>query len=72
MLKFPMLVLIWIYRNSFLHSMFQSCRFMPTCSAYAHDAITRFGAVKGCRLTVRRVARCHPWGGLGADPVPQD
>lgn len=47
-----------------------SCRFTPTCSQYAVEAITRHGAVKGLWLTVKRLCRCHPWGGSGYDPVP--
>lgn len=46
------------------------CRYLPTCSAFALEALERHGAVRGSWLTVRRLARCHPWGGLGADPVP--
>jgi hypothetical protein len=47
-----------------------SCRFEPSCSAYAVTALRRYGAVKGSWLTVRRLARCQPWGGSGHDPVP--
>lgn len=47
-----------------------SCRFDPTCSAYAAEAIRLHGPVKGGRLAVRRIVRCHPWGGCGYDPVP--
>ena len=47
-----------------------SCRYQPTCSAYAMEAIVRHGPVKGLYLAVRRVLRCHPWGGGGYDPVP--
>jgi len=47
-----------------------SCRFTPTCSAYAAEAIARHGAVRGGALAARRLARCHPWGGSGPDPVP--
>ncbi len=46
------------------------CRFQPTCSAYALDALERHGAVKGGWLALRRILRCHPWGGQGYDPVP--
>ena len=47
------------------------CRFVPSCSAYAVEALERHGAARGSWLTVRRLARCHPWGGAGYDPVPQ-
>jgi putative membrane protein insertion efficiency factor len=47
-----------------------SCRFQPSCSAYAIGALRRYGALKGGWLAARRLARCHPWGGSGADPVP--
>jgi uncharacterized protein len=47
------------------------CRFVPTCSNYALDALERHGAARGSALTVRRLFRCHPWGGHGWDPVPE-
>ena len=46
------------------------CRFHPTCSDYAAEALIRHGALKGGLLAIRRVLRCHPFGGAGADPVP--
>jgi uncharacterized protein len=47
-----------------------TCRYTPSCSAYAIDALTRYGAARGSWLAVRRIMRCHPWGGHGFDPVP--
>lgn len=47
-----------------------SCRFTPTCSAYAIEALERHGAARGGWLALRRLLRCHPWGGMGYDPVP--
>jgi putative membrane protein insertion efficiency factor len=47
-----------------------SCRYQPTCSAYALQALQRFGALRGGWLAVLRIVRCHPWGGAGFDPVP--
>ena len=46
------------------------CRFQPTCSRYAVEAIRRHGAIRGLWLAAKRLARCHPWGKFGADPVP--
>lgn len=47
------------------------CRFQPTCSHYAIEAIQSHGGLKGGWLAAKRIARCHPWGGFGYDPVPQ-
>ncbi|HEY5722564.1 MAG TPA: membrane protein insertion efficiency factor YidD [Allosphingosinicella sp.] len=47
-----------------------SCRYQPSCSAYAIGAIERYGALRGGLLAARRLLRCHPWGGSGHDPVP--
>lgn len=48
-----------------------SCRYHPTCSQYAIDAIAGHGPARGVLLALRRIARCHPWGGSGYDPVPE-
>jgi len=47
-----------------------SCRYAPTCSSYAKEAITKYGAFKGGWLAIKRISSCHPWGGSGFDPVP--
>ncbi|KUR76430.1 membrane protein insertion efficiency factor YidD [Novosphingobium sp. FSW06-99] len=47
-----------------------TCRFAPSCSAYAIEALERHGAFRGGWLTLKRLLRCHPWGGSGFDPVP--
>ncbi|MGA9581417.1 MAG: membrane protein insertion efficiency factor YidD [Allosphingosinicella sp.] len=47
-----------------------SCRFQPSCSAYAITALRRYGALRGGWMAARRLLRCHPWGGSGPDPVP--
>ena len=47
-----------------------SCRFTPTCSQYAVEAIQKYGPVKGGWLAFKRIVRCHPWGGCGHDPIP--
>jgi len=47
-----------------------SCRFTPTCSEYAVQALKKYGPFKGLYLAIKRILRCHPWGGSGYDPVP--
>lgn len=62
--------LIWLYRHSLSLLMGRHCRFMPTCSEYADEALRLHGAWRGSRLALRRFCKCHPWGGHGFDPVP--
>ncbi|MDE1901891.1 MAG: membrane protein insertion efficiency factor YidD [Alphaproteobacteria bacterium] len=67
---FLLRALIWLYRHSLSLFLGRQCRFMPTCSAYADEALRIHGAAKGGRLAIKRFCRCHPWGGHGFDPVP--
>jgi len=66
----PLLGMIKLYRVTLSPFMGRSCRFQPTCSRYAEEALRRWGLVKGSWLMLRRIARCHPFGGQGYDPVP--
>jgi len=64
------LMLIRFYRSGISPYLRPACRYTPSCSAYAEEAVHRHGAARGCWLAVRRLLRCHPWGGTGYDPVP--
>jgi putative membrane protein insertion efficiency factor len=70
-LAFALKSLILAYRWGISLLLPASCRFRPTCSEYALDAIASHGALRGTVLTVRRLLRCHPWGESGFDPVPE-
>ena len=63
--------LIRLYQRAISANTPPTCRFTPTCSAYAIEAIQRFGAIRGTGLAVWRILRCNPWGGHGYDPVPE-
>ncbi|MGV6840613.1 MAG: membrane protein insertion efficiency factor YidD [Planktomarina sp.] len=58
------------YRATFSPFVGHNCRYHPTCSAYALEALKKHGGVKGGYLAARRILRCHPWGGSGIDNVP--
>ncbi len=65
-----LLLPIWFYQHCISPFTPPSCRFTPTCSEYARQALMKYGPVKGTWLACKRLLRCHPWGGSGYDPVP--
>ncbi len=66
-----LILLIAAYRYFISPFLGSNCRFHPTCSHYAHEAVVRHGALRGSWLAVRRIGRCHPWHPGGLDPVPE-
>ena len=62
---------IHLYRWFLSPILGSNCRYQPTCSAYALEALEMHGVRRGAALAVRRICRCHPWGGAGFDPVPE-
>jgi putative membrane protein insertion efficiency factor len=69
-LRYPLIALVWLYRRLISPWKPPSCRFRPTCSAYALEALRVHGALRGTWLSLRRLARCHPFCEPGYDPVP--
>lgn len=69
-MKRAALWLIGFYRRRISPLTPPSCRFQPSCSEYAYEAIGKYGILKGGRLATWRILRCNPWGGSGWDPVP--
>ena len=70
LLSFPFIVLVRFYQICISPLKPATCRFTPTCSAYAIEALRKYGPIKGIWLAAKRIIRCHPWGGSGYDPVP--
>ena len=70
LIAWPLLAVIRTYRYLVSPLLGANCRFEPSCSAYAEESLRRHGALRGGWLTIRRIGRCHPWGGSGYDPVP--
>ncbi|MDO5607101.1 MAG: membrane protein insertion efficiency factor YidD [Capnocytophaga sp.] len=69
-LIFPLILLVRFYQIFISPLKPPSCRYTPTCSQYAVEALRKHGLFKGSWLAAKRIARCHPWGGSGYDPVP--
>ena len=69
-MKRLLLAMIRFYRRYISPNKPPCCRYIPTCSQYALEALRKHGPLKGSWLTLRRLSRCHPWGGSGYDPVP--
>lgn len=69
-LQFPFILLIRLYKYLLSPLLPNACRYTPTCSQYAEGAIKKYGIIKGIYLGAKRIARCHPWGGHGYDPLP--
>ncbi len=69
-LAWPLIQMVRLYRLAISPWLGANCRFDPTCSNYAIEALQVHGILKGTWLAVKRIGRCHPWGGSGYDPVP--
>ncbi len=65
------ILLIRFYQGAISPYLPPSCRYTPSCSAYGMEAIRKHGPFRGGWLTLKRIGRCHPWGGSGYDPVPE-
>ena len=70
LLALPFILLIRFYQLAISPLMGPTCRYTPTCSHYGLQAFKKHGPLKGLWLTVKRISKCHPWGGSGFDPVP--
>jgi putative membrane protein insertion efficiency factor len=70
MLKWPLILLVRLYQICVSPILPPCCRYSPTCSAYFIEAVQKYGVLKGGWLGIKRLMRCHPFGGYGEDPVP--
>ena len=68
-MRWLLIHLVLLYRATLGPFMGGHCRFQPTCSQYAIDAITKYGPLRGTWKAIKRISRCHPWGGRGYDPA---
>jgi putative membrane protein insertion efficiency factor len=70
LIQFPFLLFIKTYQYLISPYLPNACRYTPTCSQYAIEALNKHGVFKGIYLAIKRISSCHPWGGSGFDPVP--
>ncbi len=68
---YPFLILIRFYQSAISPFLPAACRYQPTCSSYAFEALQKHGLFYGGFLGIKRILSCHPWGGKGYDPVPE-
>ena len=71
-MRFLVLRIIRVYQKYLSPLLGPSCRFQPTCSEYTFQAIETYGVFKGGILAIKRILKCNPWGGSGADPLPKE
>lgn len=69
-LSLPFILLVRVYQYLISPLLPTTCRYTPSCSSYAIEALKKYGPVKGGWLGIKRIVSCHPWGGHGHDPVP--
>ena len=67
---FPFVLFIRVYQLIISPMLGSNCRFIPTCSEYAMESLKEYGLIKGIFLSIKRIGKCHPWGGHGYDPLP--
>ena len=68
-MKWLLIQLVLLYRATVGRLLGGQCRYIPSCSQYAMDAINKYGAIRGTWRAAKRISRCHPWGGNGFDPA---
>tara|TARA_B100000475_G_scaffold19821_1_gene13919 strand:+ start:342 stop:560 length:219 start_codon:yes stop_codon:yes gene_type:complete len=71
-MRFLVLKIIRVYQKYLSPLLGPSCRFHPTCSEYTFQAIETYGVFRGSILAIKRILKCNPWGGSGADPLPRE
>ena len=71
-MRFLVLKIIRVYQKYLSPLLGPSCRFHPTCSEYSFQAIKAYGVFRGGILAIKRILKCNPWGGSGADPLPKE